>query len=171
MACPVRHRVPSVDREVEDRVLELARVNVGAPECARADGLKFNGLAQRSSQQVSHPCDELGRIQGFRPERLLTRESQQSRREAGGAGRGIHGGVQKRANITAARRQPSPAERNRRHDHREHVVEVMSDAAGELPDRLHFLHLAHLAFSSLAAGDLDRGLVAGCLEVTRHLVR
>ena len=41
-------------------------------------------------------------------------------------------------------------------DHREHIVEVVRDAAGEAPDRLDLLHLAHLALA--LAQDLLRAL-------------
>ncbi len=44
----------------------------------------------------------------------------------------------------------------RHHDGRQHVVEVVRDAAGELPDRLHFLLLLHAIFQRALRGGLER---------------
>ena len=48
-------------------------------------------------------------------------------------------------------------ELGRAEDHRQQVVEVVGDAAGELPDRLHLLRLAQLAFALAVGGDVDAG--------------
>ena len=37
---------------------------------------------------------------------------------------------------------------------RQQIIEVVRDAAGQLPDRLHFLHLVQLIFDDLALRDL-----------------
>ena len=47
------------------------------------------------------------------------------------------------------------------HDHAEHVVEVMGDAAGELAERLHFLGLPELVFGGFAPYRLLRKLLIG----------
>jgi hypothetical protein len=39
-------------------------------------------------------------------------------------------------------------------DHGEHVVEVMGDAAGQLPDRFHLLRLEQLLFGGALCGDV-----------------
>ena len=41
-------------------------------------------------------------------------------------------------------------------DGRQHIVEVVRDAAGKLADRLHLLALRHLAFQRLLLGRIDR---------------
>ena len=43
---------------------------------------------------------------------------------------------------------------DRARDHGEHVVEVMGDAAGQLPDRFHFLRLEQLFFGGAFCGDV-----------------
>ena len=43
----------------------------------------------------------------------------------------------------------------RHDDGRQHIVEVVRDAAGKLADRLHLLALRHLAFERLLLGGLD----------------
>ena len=44
-------------------------------------------------------------------------------------------------------------------DHREHVVEVMGDAAGQLPDRFHLLRLDQLFFGETLLGNVpDKGV-------------
>jgi len=40
-------------------------------------------------------------------------------------------------------------------DHRQQVVEIVRNAAGELADRLHLLRLLHLFFGRLALGHVD----------------
>ena len=50
-------------------------------------------------------------------------------------------------------------------DDGEHIVEIMGDAAGQLADRFHLLHLPYLRFRPLAGGDLvaQRGIRCGQL--------
>ena len=43
---------------------------------------------------------------------------------------------------------------DRARDHGEHVVEVMGDAAGQLPDRFHFLRLEQLFFGGAFCSDI-----------------
>ena len=42
----------------------------------------------------------------------------------------------------------------RAHDHAQHVIEIVGDAAGELAERFHLLRLPELALDLLAPGDL-----------------
>ena len=53
-------------------------------------------------------------------------------------------------------------------DDREHIVEIVRDAAGQLPDRLQLLHLTHLGFRLLApAYFLQHPLMRGARFVAR----
>ena len=58
------------------------------------------------------------------------------------------------ADVGLAARQLALGEVHRADDDRQHVVEVVGDAAGQLADRLHLLHLADLRFGRLARLDL-----------------
>ena len=54
-------------------------------------------------------------------------------------------------------------------DDREHVVEVVRDAAGQLPDRLHLLDLAKLRLRGLALGRLGLQCLVRLPELLRPL--
>ena len=56
-----------------------------------------------------------------------------------------------RSNVGLAARELALQEAKAAHDDGEHIVEVVGDAAGELPDRLHLVDLAEL-FLDLGAG-------------------
>ena len=57
-------------------------------------------------------------------------------------------------------------------DHPQHIVEVVSNAAGQLTQRLHLLGLPKLAFGLLAAIDLlEQLLVGDCQPIARRSKR
>ncbi len=55
----------------------------------------------------------------------------------------------------------------RPHNDRQHVVEVVRDAAGELSDGFHFLRMAQLVFDLLTFGDLPVQFLIRVLELLR----
>ena len=85
-------------------------------------------------------------------QRLGAGEGKQTAGQRGGARRAFHRIVEVHhhlapGTVEAAEREVDPAD-----DDGEHVVEVVRDAAGELADRLHLLHLAKLGLGGLALG-------------------
>ena len=54
-------------------------------------------------------------------------------------------------------------------DHREQIVEVVCDAAGELPDRLQLLCMPQHLFGLAALGDLDLEAAVGLGQLARPL--
>ncbi len=86
-------------------------------------------------------------------QRLRAREGQQAAGQRRGAGRAFHGVGKVGHHLAPRTVQPAPGEVDPADHHREHIVEVMGDAAGQLADRFHLLHLAKLGLGRLA---LDR---------------
>jgi hypothetical protein len=67
----LRHGVARVDHQVEDRVLELALIDEGAPEPAGTYGLHPQMLADRVPQHLRHPAHQLVDVQRLWFERCL----------------------------------------------------------------------------------------------------
>ena len=86
-AAAVRHGVAPVDREVQDGVLELARIGEGPPQAAGQHGLDRDRFAERAPQQVGHAGDDAVGVDDLRRQRLLAREGEQPGGEVGGARR------------------------------------------------------------------------------------
>ena len=151
-AAAVGHRVAAIDRQVEDGVFQLVGVDMGAPQPTSQHRFQQHRAAQRMAQQVGHAGHQLVHVHRFGLQWLLAREGQQPLRElrgaAGAVARRFHvaGGAGVFAHV-AARQQVERAD-----DHRQHVVEVVRDAAGELAHRLHLLRLAQGFFGAQALG-------------------
>ena len=151
----IGHRVARVDGEVEQRALELGRVDEGRPKSAGEHVLDDDGLAQGPAQHIRHAGDEAVDGKRLRRERLAARESEEAmdqKRAALGAPLG-------RACETLEHRlvalgETAPQRLDIARDDREQIVEIMRDAAGELADRLHLLRLAHPLLAGPALGQV-----------------
>ena len=65
--------------------------------------------------------------------------------------------------------EPAAGEIDAADHHRQHVVEVVRDAAGQLADRLHLLHLPQLRFGQLALDRFGAQRLVGRLQLLRAL--
>ena len=145
-AAPV-HRVARVDRQVEERILELdgdRRTRASRPPGRRR--LDRDRVAQRAVEQVGHAGDQLAGVDRLGLQRLRAREGEQApgqRRGAVGAFRRIVDVA--RARVAGSLSQTALGEFQPAENDRQHIVEIMRDAAGQLADRFHLLHLAQLA--------------------------
>ena len=148
------HRVAGVDGEVEDGVLELVGVHPDVPAFVGEAGPDVDPLADRAVDQVEHVLDQLGRRRRFGQQGLGAGEGEQAAGEGGGAGRALHRIVEVELDLAARSAQLAPGEVEPADDDREHVVEVVGDAAGQLADRLHLLDLAKLGLGRGALGRL-----------------
>ena len=140
-------------------------VDVDQPQPAAEHGLQLDGGAEGAAQQVGHAGDQLVGVDRRRRQRLLAREGEQAPGEVGGAGGAVarHGEVF--LVVLLALGEAALHHVERAHHHRQHVVEVVRDAAAEMPDRLHLLQLADLLLGVLAARHLgDQGAV-GVLQL------
>ncbi len=148
------HRVAGVDGEVEDGVFELGRIGPDVPGRLGEAGVDGDPLADRAVDQLEHVLDQLGRRHRLGQQRLGAGEGEQAAGERGGAGRALHRIVEVELDLAARAVQLAPGEIEAADDDREHVVEIVGDAAGQLADRLHLLDLAELRLGGGALGRL-----------------
>ena len=113
----------------------------------------FSPISRRSSMLRS--LKHLAEIEHLRAQRLLAREGQQmphQARRAVGILLDLHDVAERRIGRLVRVEQ----EVGRHDDGGEHVVEVVSDAAGELADELHLLLLGDLGLELALRGGLER---------------
>ena len=111
-------------------------------------------LAHRSLQQLGHAGDELVDVEGDRREWLLAREGEQPGGQRRGTFGALIGIVDVAGEPLGIAGQPAPGKVQAADDDCQHIIEIMSDSAGELADRFHLLHLANLILGALAGGHL-----------------
>ena len=75
------HRIACVDRQVQQRILDLHRVDKRVPKSAGDHRLDFDALAKRSPQHVIDTADQAAKIDHFWCERLTPAERQKLRRQ------------------------------------------------------------------------------------------
>ena len=146
----VRHRVAGIDGEVDDHLLELVEVGLDRPEVAAVHELQLDLLAEQPLQQDREVRQHVAERQHLRPQRLPAREGEQLPHQAGGAV-GVLLDVHDVLEGRVARPVVGEQEVGEADDRRQHIVEVVRDAAGELADRLHLLALARTASPAPAA--------------------
>ena len=89
-------------------------------------------------------------VDAFRQQRLGSCEGEQPAGQGGSAGRALHRIVEVHHDLPARAVQAPQGKVDAADDDCEHVVEVVGDAAGQLADRFHLLHLAELGFGGFA---------------------
>ena len=141
------------------RILKLVGIDECRPDAAGKHGLHGDILGHDASDQISHAGDQRVDRNCLRLQWLAARKRQelmgQDRRARGCVHRRVHHPLQ---TLVAALRQPPLQCLQIAGDHRQQIVEVMCDAAGELADRLHLLRLPQAFLGGLLLG-----------QVTRHL--
>ncbi|CAN5420767.1 hypothetical protein BH09PSE6_BH09PSE6_14380 [soil metagenome] len=148
------HRIARVDADVEQRTLELVDVAARGPRAARQHGRHGDVFTDGAPDQLFHRRHHRVEHHRLGIERLTPRERQQALGQSRGAacrcqrGRGVAADVVDAADADAAIEQVEAAD-----DAGQQVVEVVGDAAGELPDRFHLLGLAQCVVRLLAFGD------------------
>ena len=90
----VGHGVAGVDDEIDDRVVDMARIGKGRPKARREYRFDFHRFADRAGQHVGHVCDRFVEIELVRRERLLTCEGEQFLRKPGRPPRAVGRGLQ-----------------------------------------------------------------------------
>ena len=148
-----RHRVARVDGEVDDHLLELAPVD---PDPEPARGVPRDEPDILSDEPPQHPSElvhDLGQVEDLGTEQLLPAVREELPREPGPA----PGGALDLAGVVVHRiggRRGGADLLGVAEDHREEVVEVVGDPAGELSHGLHLLRLAELLLERLPRGDV-----------------
>ena len=148
-----RHRVAGVDHQVHQHLVDQSRVGVNGQRPRRQQQLQVDVFAEHAPHHFREARHQLVQIDVLRLHDLAAAERQQLARQAGGAVRRIDDVARRhlpRRGIVLAlqQREREPL------DDGEDVVEVVRDAAGELPDGLHLLRVAQLGFELALAGDV-----------------
>ncbi len=147
------HGIARVEDEVEERGLDLVGIGQGRPQLGGELLADLDMLAHGTMQQVVHADDDLIEVDRLRAQLLAAREGEELLRQLLGAARRqrgrSHQAQQARLVAELALEQLEIAG-----DHREHVVEVVSDAAGELAHRLHLLRLTQRVLDAPPLGRL-----------------
>ena len=112
-------------------------------------------------QQIRHAGDHFVGIDRLRRQWLLPREGQKPLGEDGSALGRVGCGFDETLNAELALANAPQNEIVRADDHAQHIVEVVSDAAGQLAERLHLLRLPKLVLDFLATTDLLDQLLIG----------
>ena len=118
-------------------------------------------VADSAVDQVGHARQQLVGIDRARQQRLGPGEGEQPASEGGGAIGAFHRIVQVARGFLRLQPQLAPRQFQPADDHRQHIVEVMRDAAGQLADRVHLLHLAQIVLGGGALGRFALQLVIG----------
>ncbi len=164
------HRVTGVDREIEDGVFELARIDGSIPQTAGDDRFDFNRLADRPAQKIVHSGKKLAEMHHLRLKRLAAAKRQQLACELSAAA-----DTRERIGDPALRLLVSYdifcQEIDVAGNDLQQVVEVVGDTAGQLADRLHLLGLLQslLHFEELCGSLLDARLEIGGAVGESHL--
>jgi hypothetical protein len=109
--------------------------------------LQLDRFADRTPQQIGDFADQLVGIDRLRRQRLLPRKRQQPLREFGGAPHPFQRQLARAGDPLRCRRRRQSRDLiaddiEAAHHHRQQIVEIMRQTAGQLTDHLHLLGLA-----------------------------
>ncbi|MNL06838.1 hypothetical protein D3C87_1274870 [compost metagenome] len=158
-------RIAGVDHQVEHGAFELDRVDQGDRRFRGQFQFQGDALADGAHQQFLERTHMLVDVHGPGVEGLLTREGEQAMSQGGGA----HGRTQGRfgveLNLVGARGRDAFLDQLQAGDDAgEQIVEVMGDAARQLAQGIHLLHLQQLGFGACAFGDFLGQLGGGVVQ-------
>ena len=154
----VRHRIAGVHGQIHQHLIEERRVHTHAAGIAGDIQLKADALAEQSPDQRDRTIHDLGDLHRTRCHHVTTGKAEQLPTQR-------RTGFSRRANLPGTDGDITPGLRIERQqagfadDRREHVIEIVRDAAGQLADALDALHLAQLIFQPTTIGDVDEHTV------------
>ena len=155
------HRIAGVDDQVHNDLFNLSGIGLDASIGAgRFDGQQ-NVFTDDATQQGCRIRDQAAEIQNPRFNNGSTTKRQQLLRQSGGSlTRFTNGrdGFSIRVAIRHGRKQQVTVAA----DHRQQVIEVVSDTTSQPPDGFHFLRFMKLVFEALFVGNVthDTGVVS-----------
>jgi sodium-dependent dicarboxylate transporter 2/3/5 len=138
---PSRHRVACVHREIEQHLLELARVGVDASGAGAEREQQVDVLADEPPEDRTHLAHRAVEVEDLPLQHLLAAEGQELAGEPGRAIRSLLDQVHVLPE-GIVRLEPSQEQCAAPGDDGEEIVEVVGDPAREAADRFHLLGLA-----------------------------
>src|SRR5204863_6479307 len=149
------HRIPRVDDEVDDRLLQLSRVRVHGAQLGSELGLQLDVLANETDEHAVQVSNHRVQVEDARLEHLLPAEHEQLARESRGSLGGLFNFLDVQASLGAL--VEAVEQQSGRSEHRrQQVVELSRDAAGQSSHRLHLLRLPVLDLESSYVGEVGR---------------
>lgn len=136
----VRHGIARVERKIQQRRLELNRIEFGKPEPATAHEFDIDVFRYRSSERTVHGAEQRVDVDPPGFERLPARKREQAPRQlrAARSRGGRHLGEHAQLLLVG---QLFAQDLRIAEDDGKQVVEVMGDTTGQLADRLEPLRL------------------------------
>src|SRR6202022_391882 len=137
-----RHRISRVDDEVHQHLFELPWIRVDCLNGGVEGYLELDIFSDEAAEHLLEAADDVVNVHHSWLHHLLPAEREQLSSETGGT-------IRSRRNLlhvltVLTRTEPLYEHCAVAHDHREEVIEVVSDAARELSDGLHFGCLTNL---------------------------
>ena len=147
------HGVAGVDGQVQDHLLHLPRIDLDRFQCRGEDGGQQDVVADQAAQHLLRVAHSDVEVEDLRLHRLLAAERQQL------AGQRL-GALARLANLADqflgrfVKRLTAQQDFAVAEDDGEEIVEIVSDAAGELAEQLHFLGDEELLLQAAHGADV-----------------
>ena len=158
------HGVARVHREIQHDLAHLSEVGPYPGQGGVRPDPLLDALLDEAGQHLGHLCQHLVQVDDLRLQVLAPAEGQELASEV----RGVLGRLADHAHVVelrAAFGEAAPQQLGRPGHHHQEVVEVVSDASGQAPDRLHLQGLPQLVFQRALLGDvLGREVAGGSLR-------
>ena len=159
------HRVARIDRQVEQGHFHLVAVGHDAGAWRRDGEVQADAGTERGGDEFLHAFEEQLHVERAQVEGLVAREGQQLAGELGAALAGAARHLGAAFGHLVLRHQQDQVHAALHHV--EQVVEVVRDAAGQAPDRLHLLQLHHRLLHPLALDHFVHQAVVGLGQCAR----
>src|SRR5690606_10941964 len=134
----VRHGIPGVDGQVEQRELELVYISVDLVQRQGKTGFYVDRRPHGLFQEIGYAAYHEGNVDGLRIEFLPPCKGQQTLRHGRSPARTLNGSVQQRRGLFVMR-EPLAQQVQGAEEHHQEVVEIVGDPPRELSQRIHFL--------------------------------
>ena len=158
---PAGHGVAGIDHQVHQHLLQVPRVGLHLPEVLPRHRPDRDVLADQAANHLVHAGDDLVEVENARLQDLLPAEGQELPGQLRGAFPRLLDLFDVRAH-RIGRWHPADEDARVAQDHRQEVVEVVRDPAGQPTDGLHLLGVTELLFASserrrraLSVGDVE----------------
>lgn len=161
----LRHRVPRIDDQVDDDLLQLTLIGPHEDGGDLRKGRQGNGLPQQRAKHGEQFGHHPIHVKRRRLQHLPTAERQELPRQQRGTLRGLLDVLHALPNRVVGWKRIEE-EGATADNHREQVVELVGDTTREVPDRLHLpgLHELGLRVRQIIVGALDILIEASILQ-------
>ena len=143
-----RHRVARIDRQIDQRLLDLGRIRTDRAEVPCERGHEVHILADQPPEHLAHLSDQVVQVEDPRLQHLPRAEGEELANQHLRARRRVPDDVQF-LSFRGVGGRVEQEQLNGAENRREHVVEVVGDASREPPHGLQPLRLLELLLQPL----------------------